>query len=91
MAAVNGTDLERGLVRPGSGSRDARPVGGDSWAECAQVRRLENAGGKPVHEILATEGPPGVRDVEWYLMPLSGHYGKRSVDAVWQYGDGLKV
>lgn len=49
------------------------------------------AGGKPVHEILATEGPPGVPDVEWYFMPLSGHYGKRSVDAVWQYDDGLKV
>ena len=24
-------------------------------------------------------------------MPLSGHYGKRLVDAVWRYGDGLKV
>jgi hypothetical protein len=47
--------------------------------------------GKAVHEILATEGPPGVQDVEWYFMSLSGHYGKRLVDALWQYGDGLKV
>ena len=47
--------------------------------------------GKPVHEILATEGPPGVQDVEWYFMPYRDHYGKRFVDAVWQYGDGLKV
>jgi hypothetical protein len=44
-----------------------------------------------VHEILATDGPPGVRDVEWCFMPLPGHDGARLVDALWQYGDGLKV
>ena len=47
--------------------------------------------GEPVHEILASEGPPGVHDVEWYLMPPREHYGKRLIDAVWQGGDGLKV
>ncbi|RYB96673.1 hypothetical protein EUA06_03685 [Nocardioides glacieisoli] len=47
--------------------------------------------GKALHEALATEGPPGVHDVEWYFMPQREHYGKRLVDALWQGGDGLKV
>ena len=47
--------------------------------------------GEAVHEVLATEGPPGVRDVEWYFVPPREHYGKRLVDALWQGGDGLKV
>ena len=47
--------------------------------------------GEAVHEVLATVGPPGVLDVEWYFVPPSEHYGKRLVDALWQGGDGLKV
>jgi hypothetical protein len=47
--------------------------------------------GKRVDTTLATVGPPGVEDVEWWFMPLRGHRGKRLVDAVWQYGVGLKV
>ena len=68
----------------------------DLWVSLAGPTAPEHGvwttpGGEPVHEVLATEGPPGVQDVEWFFMPLPGHYGKRLVDAVWQYGDGLKV
>lgn len=47
--------------------------------------------GNRVVTTLATEGPPGLRGVEWYFAPLPGHRGKRLVDALWQYGEGLKV
>ena len=77
---------------------DMGPTGAtrDLWVRLAGPTAPEygvwkTPSGKPVHEILATEGPPGVQDVEWYFMPYRDHYGKRLVDAVWQYGDGLKV
>lgn len=68
----------------------------DLWVALAGPTKPEYGvwkapGGEPVREILATEGPPGVQDVEWYFMPYRDHYGKRLVDAVWQYGYGLKV
>ncbi len=47
--------------------------------------------GTRVDEALGTVGPPGVPDLEWYFMPLPGHRGKRTVDALWQYLHGLKV
>lgn len=47
--------------------------------------------GQDVQMNLGNEGPPGVQDVEWYFAPLKGHRGKRLVDAIWQYGFGLKV
>ncbi|UFN45040.1 hypothetical protein [Nocardioides okcheonensis] len=47
--------------------------------------------GRPVHEVLDQAGPPGVSGVEWWFAPLRGHRGTRLVDALWQYGAGLKV
>ncbi len=47
--------------------------------------------GKNVKATLGIEGPPGVRDVEWYFIQPRDHRGKRLVDALWQYGFGLKV
>lgn len=47
--------------------------------------------GEAIHDLLGSEGPPAVQDVEWYFMPPREHYGNRLVDALWQSGDGLKV
>ena len=68
----------------------------DLWVSLAGPTAPEHGvwtapSGRAIHEILATEGPPGVQDVEWYFMPPREHYGKRLVDALWQVGDGLNV
>lgn len=47
--------------------------------------------GQVVHHALGIEGPPAVRDVEWYFMPVQGHRGRRLGDALWQYGEALNV
>ena len=65
QAAFAGMVLGRGLVRAGSGRGDhdrfAGVVGG---GRRARVRRLDRAVGKGRRRSLATEGPPGVDDVE---------------------------
>lgn len=56
-----------------------------------ELGEWHDASGRQVQEVLDQVGPPGVSGVEWCFMPLRGHYGKRLVDALWQYGSGLKV
>ncbi|WP_210439878.1 hypothetical protein [Nocardioides xinjiangensis] len=66
-------------------------MGRAHWPDAPEFGGWIDVTGRQVFEVLGTVGPPGVRGIEWYFMPEREHYGKRLVDAVWQYGTGLKV
>jgi hypothetical protein len=89
MATVVVVDVDWYAMGPAAATRDLWVRLGGPTAPKYGVWTTPS--GEAVHEVLATVGPPGVLDVEWYFVPFDEHYGKRLVDALWQGGDGLKV